>query len=87
MKKFTNDNSGLIVNIGIAAILGIVLVLLAVLGYYLQTTILWDYSWALIGVGALLLSAKLVGMNLWAMILVPLTVMALWYFGVMGGLG
>jgi hypothetical protein len=86
MKKLTSDKNGLIVNIGIAAILGVVLVLLAVLGYYLQTTILWEYSWALIGVGALLLSAKLVGMNLWAMIIVPVAAMALWVFGVMGGI-
>lgn len=87
MKQLKFDNSAIIVNIGIAAILGIVLVLLAVLGYYLQSTILWEYSWALIGVGALLLSAKLVGMNLWAMIIVPVAAMACWVFGVMGGLG
>jgi hypothetical protein len=86
MRQLKQDSNGLIVNIGIAAILGVVLVLLAVLGYYLQTTILWEYSWALIGVGALLLSAKLVGMNLWAMLIVPVAAMALWVFGVMGGI-
>ncbi len=83
------DKQGVIINLGIVPFLGLVMVALALIawalnGYDIDIGI-WAWSWLLMGAGALLLTARMLGMNLWALILIPLTVAALWFFGVMGG--
>ncbi len=85
MQKLTRDSRGIVINVGIVALIGIALIALAALGYMLHTSALWTYSYIFIGVGTLLLTAKIVGMNLWTIIILPISVMALWYFALMGG--
>jgi hypothetical protein len=83
------DRRGIIINIGLVPFIGLIMVALALIswalwGYSIDIGI-YAWSWLLVGLGALLLTARMMGMNLWALLLIPTIAAALWYFGVMGG--
>jgi hypothetical protein len=84
------DERGILLHIGVVSFMGLLMVALAVIslafrGYDIELGMVWEWSWLLFGLGMLLLTARALGMNLWALILVPVICSALWYFGVMGG--
>lgn len=84
------DERGIVLNIGAVTLLGLFLIALplmalALRGYDIDSGALWDWSWLLFAAGALMLTARAMGMNVYALILIPLGAGALWFFGVMGG--
>lgn len=87
MRRFKQDTNGIVVNIGLGLIFGFILFALALIGYALHSTILWDYSWAFVALGTAFLTGKLLGMNLWGLLILPAVVALLWWAVVMGGLG
>jgi hypothetical protein len=86
MKHLKQDTRGIVVNIGLGLIAGLILCALALIGWGLHSTILWDYSWAFVALGTAFLTGKLLGMNLWGLLILPAVVAVLWWAVVMGGL-
>ena len=79
--KNLRNNDG--INIGFIPLLGLIMIIIALVGWGLKAGFLWDWSWAFIGLGAFLLTARLLSFNLIALALVPLGAMLVWVFAVM----
>lgn len=87
----SSDGRGLVFHLSIIAIMGLVFLFLAFVGWLLHSqsmgmdmafSVLWDWSWLFAAVGAMLLALRIPDFRIVAG--VPIIVAVLWYFVVMG---